>query len=72
MLDDGAAPEQVAEAPRRTEPALEPYAQRSAGPRGGAGRGEAPVRTSRTGGAPLEGSDDDHMEIPAFLRRQAN
>ena len=36
-------------------------------------RGEAAVRTEKTAGAsePAPG-DDDHLEIPAFLRRQAN
>jgi cell division protein FtsZ len=36
-------------------------------------RGEAAVRAERTAGAPQSASgDDDHLEIPAFLRRQAN
>ena len=36
-------------------------------------RGEAAVRTEKTAGAPEPApGDDDHLEIPAFLRRQAN
>ena len=76
MLDEGDSESAPSENTRRTEPALESSAPRMAARRSDMGgreySGEQAVRTARVAGGPLDAGEDDQMEIPAFLRRQAN